>query len=148
MSEFIAGIAFWHWWVLAAILTTIEVFAPTTVLLWPGVAAATVGVVLFAVPDLGWQLQVVLFAVLSVAAALSWRAYLKRRPAPVADPGLNRRAQQYVGQVFTLAEPIVGGRGKLKVGDTMWKVEGRDLAVGQRVKVTAVDGVVLRIEAA
>ena len=40
MAEFLDTIEFWHWWVLAALLVVIEVFAPSTVFLWPGVAAS------------------------------------------------------------------------------------------------------------
>ena len=35
-------------------------------------------------------------------------------------------------------EPIVDGRGKLSIEDTVWEIEGPDLAAGTRVKVTAV----------
>ena len=55
MIELLDRIEFWHWWVLAALLIAIEVLAPSAVFLWPGVAAAIVGLVLLAASDIGWQ---------------------------------------------------------------------------------------------
>jgi len=59
---------------------------------------------------------------------------------------LNRRAETYVGRTFTLERPIVDGRGRLKVDDTVWLVEGPDLPAGTRVQVTGTDNTRLRVE--
>ena len=61
---------------------------------------------------------------------------------------LNLRGQQYVGKTFVLEQPIAEGRGKLRVGDTLWSAEGPDLDAGKRVRVTAVKGTVLVVEGA
>ena len=63
------------------------------------------------------------------------------------QPDLNRRGAQYIGRIVTVAEPIVAGRGKVRVGDTLWPVEGPDAAIGAQVKVTAVRGTALVVEA-
>ncbi len=139
-------IEFWHWWIAAIVLVVIEVFAPGTVALWMGISAAVVGFLLLAAPDLTWQTQFLVFAVLSVATVVGWRAYQLRHPTVSDQPALNRRGEQYVGRTFTLDEAIVNGRGKIHVDDTMWKVEGQDLAEGTQVRVTGVDGTVLTVE--
>ncbi len=141
-------IEFWHWWIAAIVLIVVEVFAPGTVALWMAVSAAVVGLLLLAVPDVTWQTQFLVFAVLSVATVVGWRAYQLRYPTVSDQPTLNRRGEQYVGRVFTLDEAIVNGTGKIHVDDTMWKVEGADLAEGTRVRVTGVDGTVLTVEPA
>lgn len=147
MAEFLAGIEFWHWWVLAAALVGIEMLMPTTVLLWPGAAAAIVGIVVLAVPGLDWQGQLLLFAALSVVTVVATRIYVHRRPLATDDTTLNRRAERYVGRQFTLEQPITGGQGTLHVDDTTWKIEGEDAAAGARVQVVAVEDAVLRVEA-
>ena len=53
---------------------------------------------------------------------------------------------QYIGRVFTLEEAIINGRGKVRVDDTLWRVEGADLPLGHKVKVVSVDGVVFKVE--
>lgn len=141
-------IEFWYWWVAAVVLIVVEVFAPGTVALWMAVSAAVVGLLLLAVPDLTWEVQFLVFAVLSVATVVGWRAYQLRYPSESDQPALNRRGQQYVGRVFTLTEAIVNGTGKIHVDDTMWKVEGQDLPEGTRVRVTGVAGTVLTVEPA
>jgi membrane protein implicated in regulation of membrane protease activity len=141
-------IEFWYWWVAAVVLIVVEVFAPGTVALWMAVSAAVVGLLLLAVPDLTWEIQLLIFAVLSVATVVGWRAYQLRYPTETDQPALNRRGEQYVGRVFTLSEAIVNGTGKIHVDDTMWKVEGEDLPEGTQIRVTGVDGTLLTVEPA
>jgi membrane protein implicated in regulation of membrane protease activity len=149
IASFLQGnVQFWHWWVLAVLLMLIEVLAPGTFFLWLGLAAGLVGLLLVVAPDLGWQLQVLIFAVLAVLAVLAGRAWLKRHPIETADTGLNRRADALVGEVHVLAEAIHTGRGAVKVGDTVWRAEGPDLPKGARVRIVAVNGTTLKVEAA
>jgi membrane protein implicated in regulation of membrane protease activity len=149
ITAFLQGeVQFWHWWVLAVLLMLIEVLAPGTFFLWLGLAAGLVGLLLVILPDLGWQLQVLIFAVLAVLAVLAGRAWLKRHPIETTDTGLNRRADALVGEVHVLAEAIHTGRGAVKVGDTVWRAEGPDLPKGARVRIVAVNGTTLKVEAA
>lgn len=146
MSSVLESIVFWHWWVLGAVLITIEMLAPTTFLLWPGIAAGVVGLVVLIFPGVGWEVSVFLFAVLSVGSAVAGRYYIKKFPAKSTGAPLNRRGAQYIGSQFTLADPIVGGRGKLSIDDTIWTIEGPDLNSGARVKIVEVDGSMLKVE--
>ena len=142
-------IEFWNWWVVAVFLIGIEIFAPGAVFLWMGIAAAIVGVVLMLFPEMTWQIQMLIFAVLSLVSILVWRFVLRDRfPAPLPGRVLNRRGASYVGRTFTLKEPIVDGNGLLHVDDSRWKVEGEDLPAGTKVKVTGIDGTVLKVERA
>ncbi len=51
-----------------------------------------------------------------------------------------------MGRVFSLYEPIKNGQGKIKVDDSIWKVQGEDCDITSRVKVIAVRGTVLEVE--
>ena len=146
MADF--TIEFWYWWVAAAVLVVLEIFAPGVIFIWLAIAAGIVGVISLAVPSLDWRIAALIFAVLSVAAIVAYRIYLRRRPTATEDTTLNRRGEQYVGRVFTLVDAIEAGSGRIKVGDSTWRVEGDDLPAGKRVKVIEVDGVVLRVERA
>ena len=141
------GATHWHWWILGMVLLGIEVFAPGFFFLWLGIAAGVVGCILYVDPSLSWQMQIILYSLLSVASILVWRYWLRTSLTPPTDqPTLNRRAAQYIGRVFTLEQPIVNGRGRIRLEDTSWSVEGGDLPVGAVVRVAAVEGVVLRVE--
>jgi len=62
------------------------------------------------------------------------------------EPLLNKRAQQYIGRVFTLDEPIVNGVGMVKVDDSSWRITGPDIDAGNKVKVIGEDGMSLKVE--
>jgi membrane protein implicated in regulation of membrane protease activity len=64
------------------------------------------------------------------------------------EPHLNQRAAQLVGRVLVLTEAIQGGRGRVRVGDTLWQVEGPDLPRGTKVKVAAAKATLLQVERA
>ena len=105
-----------------------------------------VGMILYFIPELDWQYQLLIFALFSVAAIFAARAILQRHPIQTDQPNLNRRGEQYVGRVFTLEEAIINGEGKIHVDDSIWKVRGADCPTGNKVKVTGVDGVVLLVQ--
>lgn len=62
------------------------------------------------------------------------------------QPDLNRRAEQLLDRTFVVEEAIAGGRGKVRVGDTLWPVEGPDVPVGTCVKVTGARGNLLVVD--
>ena len=97
---------------------------------------------------IAWQLQLVLFGVLSIGALGVWRYWKRSHPETSELPRLNQRAAQYIGEVCVLSEAIVQGYGKARVGDGFWKVRGPDLPAGVPVRVTSVEGVLLIVEAA
>lgn len=137
---------YWHWFVIAVVFITFEIFVTTSFFIWVGIAAGVVGVLLLLIPSMSWEYQWLIFALVSLITITAWWIYQKKNPSSSEHPTLNRRGQQYVGRHFTLTEPVVDGVGKIKVDDTMWKIIGEDCAVGSKVKVTAVDGVMLKVE--
>lgn len=141
-------VVFWHWLALAAIFIIIEMLAPGTFMLWLALASATVGVVLVFAPALPMGYQLVGFAVVATVSAFVGRRYLKRKPIESDRPNLNRRGAQYISQTFTLAEPIVNGRGRVNVEDTVWSVMGEDLPAGAKVRCVGIEGNALRVEKA
>jgi inner membrane protein len=145
MFDWLPAITPWHWLVVAILLVILELLSPAAFFMWLAVAAVLVAILLGAVPTLAWQLQLVLFAVISVLSVIVGRRFLSRWSIPSDEPTLNRRGHQYVGRVFTLEQPVVNGLGKIRVDDSTWKVAGADCPAGTRVRVTGVDGVVLVI---
>jgi hypothetical protein len=133
------------WWIFGLALLLAEMLLPGMVLIWFGVAALIVGSVVWFAPLIDWRIQLVAWALLSVALLLIGRRYF-RRPQAGEDTLLNDRAARFVGRVFTLAEPIVESSGRLKIDDTVWRVTGPDLPAGTRVAVTGTDGSQLKVE--
>ncbi|HFB66508.1 MAG TPA: NfeD family protein [Aeromonadales bacterium] len=86
---------------------------------------------------MGWELQFIIFSILSVVSIISWRLFFKKNP-PREDPDsqtLNRRGSEFLGRKVELTTAIIDGVGKVKLGDTMWRVEGPDAAKGTQVEV-------------
>lgn len=145
MQSILWSLGYWNWFIVAALLFAAEIVVPGTFLLWLGFAAAAVGAISTLV-DWPWQAQLVTFAALSVLSLLVWRR-LGRAPAQKSDqPFLNRRADGYVGRVFTLEKPIVGGFGSVRIDDTVWRVSGPDCPAGSRVRIAGANGATLVIE--
>ena len=145
IAGWIADIGPWHWLLAAIALITLELLSPTAFFMWLAMAAGLVGLVLAVVPELDWQTQLLLFALLSVLSLFAGRYYLKHHPIATDEPTLNKRGHQYIGRAFTLDQPIVNGFGKLRVDDTTWKIGGHDCPEGTQVTVSGVDGVVLLV---
>ncbi|WP_029134619.1 NfeD family protein [Sedimenticola selenatireducens] len=141
--ELFESATYWQWWVLAVILIVLEVFSPGAFFLWMAISAGIVGLVMLLMPELGWEIQILVFALFSVISIVAWRLYLLKHPTESDQPRLNRRGEQYIDRIFTLSEPVVNGQGKIKVDDSIWKIRGDDCPAGSRVKVVGVDGVVL-----
>ncbi len=88
------------------------------------------------------------FCLFSLIGLVIWSRLAARHRDQESDrPFLNRRSEALLGQDFVLDEPVVAGRGRIRVDDTVWSVHGPDLPAGTRVRVSGVDGAILRIEA-
>jgi inner membrane protein len=136
----------WVWIIAGLILLGLELLAPGVFLVWFGIAALFTGVFAF-VTDFGWQVDLIVFVVLAIVAVIIGRRYFSGS-GQSEQPLLNQRAQRHVGSVHVLADPVVDGQGRIRIDDTNWRIAGPDLPSGTRVRVTAVDGAVLRVERA
>jgi membrane protein implicated in regulation of membrane protease activity len=147
IADIFEALGAWSWWVLGLILLGVEVLLPGFFFLWFGIAAILIGASALLI-DWPWQLQMLGFIVLSVVVALIGRRFAGNVNGQSADPHLNLRAQRLTGRTFILSEPIVEGRGRMRVDDTVWQVYGPDTPAGARVTVTGADGSVLKVDPA
>lgn len=61
------------------------------------------------------------------------------------EPALNNRGHHFVGRTALVTEPIVDGRGRVRIGDGQWLAEGPDLPAGASVVVLGVNGTTLQV---
>lgn len=132
----------WSWWILGLALLGLEVLVPGTFFLWFGISAILVGTLALFV-DMTWQVALLLFLGLALASLLASRMFFRKESPGEGDPGLNRRGSRFVGRVFVLDEPIAQGSGRVKIGDTVWRVTGPDCPGGAKVRVERVEGAIL-----
>ncbi len=147
MMEIINSLGGWNWVIVGFALLAIEILAPGFFFLWLGIAALVIGTsaLLIAWP---WQLQIIGFAVLSVASAYVGKTMMGYADddGQTEDPHLNKRAARLQGRTFVLTEAIEHGSGRIKVDDSIWRVTGPDAPQGSTVRVVGGDGTVLTVE--
>jgi membrane protein implicated in regulation of membrane protease activity len=148
MPPLFTEVAFWHWWILAVLLGIVEMVAPGFFCIWLAGAAALTGLIVLAIPSLGWEAQIVIFAVLAMLSLVAWHRLGRRLIKTGGESTLNRRGEQLIGRTVVLTEAIVNGRGTARVNDSIWRVEGGDLPAGSNVTITGVEGTILRVEPA
>ncbi len=134
-----------YWIGFGALLFLVELLTGSGFLLFFGASAFIVAVLPLVLPGMALSTQLIVFSVLAVLDALCWKLILKHRVARKSDkPFLNKRAEQFVGQNFTLQSAITHGAGRISIGDTIWQVRcNEDLPIGAIVGVVGIEGAVL-----
>lgn len=136
------------WWLLAVLLIGAELLTPGFFLLWIGIAAAVMGLITWLLPGMTFLIQAVVFSVLAIGiCTFYWKVIRPRAERRNDQPLLNQRGAQLVGQHVQVADTIIHGRGKVRVGDSVWLAEGDDAAAGSTVRVIAVQGTTLQVRA-
>ena len=139
-------------WIIAGLaLSLLELIVPGVYLIWFGFAAFVVGIAVYFLPiELTTQLIVFaiasgIFAVIGVAV---YRYVFSKAQVPAEYKNLNNTAEQYVGQLVTVAEDAEDNRTKVKIGDTYWLASCKKaFKQGDTAKVVGVkDRLILIIE--
>ena len=128
MIELLQSLTAWHWLVFGVVLLGLELTLGTTYILWPAVSAIAVGVLLFVAPGMGWELQMLLFFLLSVATLVLGRSHFQRfvKGGEVAD--LNDPTVTLVGRQVRAVGDFTGTEGRVELGDTQWSARLEDAA--------------------
>jgi len=149
---FLESLTVWHWLGLGIVLLTLEVAVGTFDLLW--ISAAAFVTALFALvvplPVGGWQGQLVCFGLVGITFVAAGRTLFKGlRRKQTTHPNLNDRLAKMVGQKGQAATSFDGGRGKVKVGDTVWLAMQADetlIVEGDQVVVSGAEGTTLKVK--
>lgn len=152
LIDVVFGFGLWNWFIAGLLLMMLEAIIPGVQFLWFGLSATVVGLILFALTWAGlgeamtipWQL--VVFAIVSIATVFAVRYLSDRQEVERSELSLNQRAAQYVGRIVVVETAIAGGRGRVRVGDTLWAATGADAPQGAQVRVVGADGTVLAVE--
>jgi len=141
-------LAWWHWMALGMTLVALEMLVTTFFLIWFGMAALLVGVLmLFAAPD--FATQMVLWAILSVAMTGAWLKFFK-------NPDRTRLGQAkegVKGLSGLMTKPVTEtNAGEMMfqrpvLGADRWPVVADEpIAAGERARVVDVLGQTLKVE--
>jgi membrane protein implicated in regulation of membrane protease activity len=133
-----ASIPWWAWAAVAGVLGMAEMHVPGAYLIWIALGAGVTAIV-EVVGGLSFEAQIVVFAVASALSCLvGYFAYPRFDRAPKHLSPLNRRDLAVVGARGTVCTSFVAGRGKVKLGDSVWQAEAAsNLTEGTPVVVQA-----------
>lgn len=149
MDELIAALYFnphWTFIALGGVLLILELLGTGGYSLWSGVSALIVGIVAWLIP-LSWPILWILFAILTLITAYIWWLWLKKHDHDKSKKGvLNQPQQDLIGVTTVVVEPIINGRGRVKIKDGSWLAQCNDnLPAGTKVRVIDVEGLVLTV---
>ena len=141
----------WHWIVLGLCLSMAELAVPAFFIIWFGIGAIGVGLVLLAAPDLTIAAQCLIWAVLSSALVAFWFRYLK----PRTMTAVGTSAAQVIGEIGVLVSdinPDIRGRVRFQkpvLGSDNWDCYAEsEIKAGERVRIVAVEGSFIKVKEA
>jgi hypothetical protein len=140
-------VPWWAWLLLAGVLGLAELHLPGSYLVWIALGALLTASV-HAAFGASLEGQIATFVAASMLSrATGYGVYTRlgrrqRRASP-----LNRRGLAMLGERGTVCEALHNGRGKVRLGDSVWLAIGPDLAAGTPVVVSAVRGTRLVVAA-
>ena len=144
-------IEWWHWIILGLGLAIAELVVLAFFIIWFGIGAIGVGVVVLIAPDIGIPAQLILWAVLSAALVGFWFRYLKPRTVTA----IGTSAASVAGEVGVLVSEISPEtRGQVRfqkpvLGSDVWECYAdHKIAAGERVRVIVVEGHFIKVEEA
>ncbi len=134
-----------QWIVVALVSFGLEIATAGFWFMWLGIAGLIVAILTFIGLMTSLSVQFLVFALCSLVLIIFTRPLLLKF-IHVKDTHSNMDA--IIGRIGIVTLPISPLQfGQVKVNGEIWTASAEmDLAVGQRVKVTAVDGVKLRVE--
>ncbi len=141
------AVAWWAWIVLAGLLALAEMHVPGSYLIWVALGAALTSLV-HAVFGASLEGQLATFALASgLSCIVGYFVYRQvRQRQQRRESPLNERDLAMLGARGFVCEALHNGRGKVRVGDSVWLAGGPDLADGTPVVVSAVHGTRLIVE--
>ena len=135
---------YWHWLVLGIVLIIAEIFIPSFTILWFGLGAILVGVVM-SLFDLSFALQLLLWTFASVVFTLLWFRWLKPKAEQSNNKELAKRScVGESGQVIKL--PTETTKGKLRfttpvLDQDEWEfVCDASVQLGDRLQIVEISG--------
>ena len=140
----------WIWLYIGAFLMLAEIMAPGFVIFFFGLAAATIGLLMFVLPagfELSLTWQVALFSFFSILYLVTLRRYVKS--VFMGDTDESRAVDsEYVGRFAKVTEAIGPDLpGRVMLGDAEWTASAEErLEPGVEVKVVGRDNLTLKVK--
>jgi membrane protein implicated in regulation of membrane protease activity len=136
----------WIWAIGALVVALLELHAPGCYLIWVALGGAITAIASFTA-DLSLPAQIGTFVAASLLSCIAgYFVYQRLIKLKSNDPRLNERGTGMIGMKGVVAVAMENGRGKVKLGDSLWLAEGHDLPEGAQITVKNVRGTTVIVE--
>lgn len=146
---FLEGMSPWWWVAFGLSLGALEMATMSFFLIWPGLAAIVMAVVIALFPSMPGEIQVATFGVLAVALTFAGRSLFNR----FGDNGeaashLNSRSSQLIGRRGKIIR-FAHGEGVIEIDGIHWQAKAdpslMGMSAGSVVQVKAAEGMLLEV---
>lgn len=136
----------WYWLIGGLIVAGLEIVVAGVFLLWIGLGAMLVGLLLLLVPGMSLTTQLLLFAV-TMFASIGLGFIIQRRSGESSDAqGMNQELQALVGRHCEAASDFATGRGRIRVGDTTYAALGdAGIRAGELVQIVSAESAAITV---
>lgn len=149
IQNYLMNDQYWTWWAIAILLLVAEILLPSAWLIWPAIAAFGTGLIALFLP-LEWELQIVIFVMLSLLTTLLGRRYFKAYYMPQSsNPTLNNRLANLIGRKGQSLDDSVDEYNRIRLDDTVWRVKSinhQAVPKGAFLEVTAEENGILLVQ--
>lgn len=137
----------WFWFAIGGVLLSAELLGAAGYLVWLGFSAWLVMLISWLMPTISWPWLWAHFSLLSFVTVLGWHYWQQRKTTSSTPELLNQPQQQLLGYHATLDAALIDGIGRLRVGDSSWRIQAdQPLSAGTQVVVIAIEGITLRVK--
>lgn len=139
----------WQWLVGAVAMALLELAVPAFVLIWFALGALLVALAMLVLPSLTLTAQLVIWLVASLAMVYSWFKVFKRGFHKTRVGTADANVLGEIGLLAHAVAPFEKGEVRFQkplLGAESWPcIADSTIAVGERVKVIAVEGSMLKV---
>lgn len=133
----------WHWVVGGIALVMLELAVPAFFVIWFGLGALLVGVLLLVVPSVSFTTQIVIWTLASVGMTVLWFKVF-RNDKHTTRSGQATSVVGEVGLLVNRVAPFAPGQVRFQkpvLGAELWECRAEtEVEAGERVRVLSVEG--------
>jgi membrane protein implicated in regulation of membrane protease activity len=132
---FFLSMNWWQWLSFSVALLSVELMFPGIFMLWFGIGGLITTLIVF-IFNVSGPFPVILFLILGLLNSILGYNYQKNRKIQL----VNNLEKNFIGRTIVLQFAIENGVGREKIDNSYWTLKGPDLAKGEKVTITGVEG--------
>ena len=142
-------VEWWYWIVAGVALVLCELAIPLFVLIWFGLSAIAVGILLAVLPSVSLTVQLGLWLVLSIALVAYWFRVFKPNQHKTRVGMADNNIIGEIGLLTHAGAPFQKGQVRFQkplLGSEVWTcLSEQEIAVGERVRIVSVEGTLITV---